>query len=145
MIGELSLKLIIQREHQWKRFFACFRFFFVVFISHLVLCESENSDVCTTSACELESENILAKLDEAADPCEDFYLFACGNFINETVIPDDKSTVDVATILNDQLKGQLNEVLNSSISDDDEQPFVLCKKLFKACLNEGKFKVVGEC
>lgn len=104
--------------------------------------ESENVtvtvDVCTSEICELESQNILAKLDESIDPCEDFYQFACGGFINNSVIPDDKSDIDVSTILEQTLKEQLNEILNSTISSDDIQPFICSKKLYQACLNEGK-------
>lgn len=103
----------------------------------LVLCESENNDVCATQACNLEAENILAKLDESADPCEDFYLFACGTFLNQTVMPNDKTSVDAATVLDDKLKEQLNEVLNRSTTHDDIGPFVSSKKLYRACLNEG--------
>jgi neprilysin len=73
-------------------------------------------------------------------PCEDFYRFACGNFLNETKIPDDKTSVDVGTILDDKLKEQLNEILNSSITSDDIRPFVNSKKLYRACLNEGELK-----
>jgi neprilysin len=103
-----------------------------------VTCESENNDdVCSTAICERESEDILAKLDENLAPCEDFYRFACGKYINETNIPDDKTSVDVATILDDKLKEQLNEILNSSITSDDINPFVYTKKLYRACMNEG--------
>lgn len=107
----------------------------------LITCESENDDVCVTPVCLSESESVLAKLDETVLPCEDFYRFACGNFLNETKIPDDKTSVDVGTILDDKLKEQLNEILNSSITSDDIKPFVNSKKLYKACLNEGKLKL----
>lgn len=117
------------------------------FIFRLVLstilfraCESENDDVCATRVCASESENVLAKLDETVMPCEDFYRFACGTFLNETKIPDDKTSVDVGTILDDKLKEQLNEILNSSITSDDIKPFANVKKLYKACLNEGELK-----
>lgn len=108
-----------------------------------VRCESENGNVCSSPVCESEAESVLAKLDETVDPCEDFYRFACGSFLNSTAIPDDKTSVEAFTLLDDRLKEQLNEVLNSSITGDDIGPFVNSKKLYKACLNEGKRCITG--
>lgn len=102
-----------------------------------MLCESEQNDVCSTPACKLEAENIIAKLNESVDPCEDFYLFACGTFLNQTTIPDEKTSVDPASLLEDKMKEQLNEVLNQTITSDDISPIVSSKKLYRACLNEG--------
>ena len=90
-----------------------------------------------TETCQLEAENILAKLDMTADACEDFYLFACGSFLNKTVIPDDKPLMDVITGLDDTLREQLSEILNKSITEEDIAPFVASKNLYQACLNEG--------
>lgn len=111
-----------------------------ILIAILVSCESENGDVCSIPTCELEAENVLAKLDIEVDPCDDFYLFACGRFLNRTEIPDDKTSVDEITYLDDKLKDQLNEILNTSITSDDIEPFANSKKLYKACINEGERK-----
>lgn len=109
-----------------------------ILIATIAHCESENNDVCSSAICELEAENVLAKLDETVDPCEDFYRFACGSFLNETTIPDDKTSMESFSILDDKLKEQLNEILNSSITSNDIEPIANSKKLFKACLNEGE-------
>lgn len=105
-------------------------------------CESDddNFGYCTTQACKRESKNILDKLDTSVDACDDFYKHVCGKFIENTKIPDDKTSVDVSTDLDDKLKAQLNEILNSSISKDDIGPFKLSKKLYKACMNKGRKK-----
>jgi neprilysin len=39
------------------------------------------------------TENILEKLDECVNPCDDFFNFTCKKFMNETSIPDDEVTV----------------------------------------------------
>ena len=35
--------------------------------------------------------NILSKLDESADPCDDMVRFSCGKWLDETEIPGSKS------------------------------------------------------
>lgn len=109
----------------------------------MIKCESGSDDdntvgYCSTQACERESKYILDKLDTSVDACDDFYKHVCGNFIKNTKIPDDKTSVDVSTELDDKLKAQLNEILNCSISDDDIEPYKLSKKFYKACLNKGE-------
>lgn len=107
-------------------------------MSQFVLSESENDDdACSTQVCENEAESILSKLDLNVDPCEDFYRFACGNFLNETEIPDDKTSVGLFSELSDKLDEQLSVILNSSLTNDDIHPSVCVKKLYKACVNEG--------
>ena len=41
---------------------------------------STTQDVCQTDACFDLSVQILASMDDTADPCEDFYNFTCGNW-----------------------------------------------------------------
>lgn len=53
----------------------------------------EAPDVCMTSHCIKTAASLLAAIDKNVDPCEDFYEFACGNWIRSHPIPDDKPTV----------------------------------------------------
>lgn len=121
-----------------------FRLLWLFAILCLARCESENenenattNDVCMTAVCKAEAETIRLKLDVTVDPCDDFYLFACGTFINETIVPADKTHYDVTTVLDEQIRQQLNDVLNASVTEQDIYPFVMSKKLYQACLNEG--------
>jgi predicted metalloendopeptidase len=47
-------------------------------------------------------------MDRAADPCNDFYQFACGGFIEKTVIPEDKPGVSMFSIIRDKLDLQVS-------------------------------------
>ena len=44
---------------------------------------SEN--VCLSEDCILAASTVLSSLDRTADPCEDFYQFACGGWIQKSV------------------------------------------------------------
>ena len=44
---------------------------------------SEN--LCLSEECILAASTVLSSLDRTADPCEDFYQFACGGWIQKSV------------------------------------------------------------
>ncbi len=44
--------------------------------------------VCLTPDCAQLSALVLSGLDETIEPCENFYNFSCGNWAQNTIIPD---------------------------------------------------------
>ena len=84
------------------------------------------------------ASSILKSMDPAVEPCDDFYKFSCGQFVKNTVIPDEKSTVNRFSIVNDELQEQLRTVIEEPISLQDRKPFRLVKNLFKACMNKSE-------
>ncbi|KAF6035569.1 MME [Bugula neritina] len=47
--------------------------------------------MCTTPGCAKAAGNLLEAMDDTVDPCEDFYMFSCGNWLKKNIIPEDKS------------------------------------------------------
>ena len=52
---------------------------------------SPDSPVCLFESCILTAGDLLRQMDRNVDPCQDFYKFACGGFISDTVVPEDKT------------------------------------------------------
>ena len=51
---------------------------------------SSTSQVCQSQECTKLSAAIISALDETVDPCQDFYNFSCGNWVQNTIIPNGK-------------------------------------------------------
>ena len=65
------------------------------------------SSFISFQGCIKAAADILDRLNTDVDPCDDFYQFACGNFIENTVIPDDRSRTSMFSVLGDKLNEQV--------------------------------------
>ena len=60
--------------------------------------------MCLSESCIKTSASLMEYMNRTVDPCHDFYEFSCGNYIAETIIPDDKSSFTQFTILGKDLE-----------------------------------------
>lgn len=100
-------------------------------------------DICLTPGCIHAASNALDQLDESVEPCDDFYSFACGNFVKNTVIPDEKVSVNTFSIIGDKLQEQLRTIISAQIDPADAKPVNLAKQLYKACMNKSLIEERG--
>ncbi len=73
-------------------------------------------DYCMTPGCINSAAHLLQNLDLAADPCHDFYQFACGGFVERTEIPNDRTRMSTFSVLGDELLTQVRSNLNTCIT-----------------------------
>ena len=79
----------------------------------------------------------LSSIDKAADPCTDFYKFACGNFAANHPIPADQPEVDQFYLLYNVNTQSLNGIL-TKFSDPSNQKTSNEQKIgdyYAACMN----------
>lgn len=94
------------------------------------------TDICMTKGCVKASALIFDLIDENVDPCHNFYEFACGKFLKNTFIPDDKIAVMSFLQVQDKVLGQLRAVLNERSLPNESKPFTLAKTFNVACMDE---------
>lgn len=97
-----------------------------------------DEDVCLTPGCVHAASKMLEQMDQAVEPCDDFYSFACGQFIEDTIIPDDKVSVNAFSVISDKLQEQLRTIITAPIEDEEIEPFKMVKKLYLACMNKSE-------
>lgn len=109
-----------------------------IILSFTLIFENDDSEFCLTSGCIHASSLMLEQLDETVEPCDDFYNFACGKFIRESIIPDEKVAVSAFSVTGDKLQEQLRTLISEPVNANEIEPFKLVKKLYKACMNKSK-------
>lgn len=92
--------------------------------------------ICLTPGCIHAASRALDSMDSNVEPCDDFYQYACGNFVKSTMIPDEKVSVNTFSIIGDKLQEQLRALISEEAKPGEAKPFTLAKNLYKACMNK---------
>ena len=59
----------------------------LIAVSALKLDDPPEPEICNTPDCVVAAHSLIQNMDLTADPCEDFYQYACGNFEKRVSLP----------------------------------------------------------
>ncbi|KAI1296514.1 Membrane metallo-endopeptidase-like 1 [Halotydeus destructor] len=97
---------------------------------------STNSDsVCLSPGCVKAAAEFIKNMDERVDPCDDFYRFSCGNWVDSQVIPDDRTSVSVFSLLQDDLNNKLRVLVERAAQPEEPLFFTKMRNMYQACMN----------
>jgi len=101
------------------------------------------SKYCLTKECVKTAADLVSRMDTKADPCEDFYQFACGGYLEKTVIPEDRSRTSMFSEVGDKLNEQMKGMLEQRITVSDPRPYQLAKSLYQSCMDTSTIEARG--
>ncbi|XP_053566046.1 neprilysin-like [Bombina bombina] len=109
--------------------------FGIIAIAMIIAFAKYDDGVCKTPACVKAASRIITTMDPTADPCKDFFQYACGGWLKKNVIPDTASTHDNFAIIRREIEEVLKNVLEKT--DSNDIPAVQKAKIFyQSCIDE---------
>lgn len=91
--------------------------------------------LCVTKTCNQTSKEILNTIDETINPCDDFYQFACGNFLKTTVLPNDTKQLISFKFLQNKIEDRLYNHFSEEILPNDTNAIKQTKLFYKSCMD----------
>lgn len=79
-------------------------------------------------------------MDPTVDPCEDFFRFACGRYIDDSYGDTSWASIYLAK---EEVKRQVDELLREPALPDDPPVVLLLKNFFTTCTDEDSFEAAG--
>jgi len=109
--------------------------------SSAVLKESKQ-DICLTPECAVAAASIIKAMDVEAEPCEDFYQFACGGWMDSNVIPDGKNKWGRFYEARDKVDAALKAIVTDT-EDSVSAAVNDLKKMYRACMDTEAIEKFG--
>ncbi|XP_052102932.1 membrane metallo-endopeptidase-like 1 [Mytilus californianus] len=87
---------------------------------------------------DLVTSRILTAADFSVKPCDNFYEFACGKWMEKNIVPEDKSYHATFTILRDEVQIIIKGLLENNGTEDDIESVSKARNLYQSCMNTGR-------
>lgn len=81
----------------------------------------------------------MRKIDLKQDPCEDFFQFSCGKYINSNVTSDNKIKNEYEEAVT-VVKKQLHNIIKETLNENDTRALKMAKEMYQLCISHGEQK-----
>ncbi|GAB1290765.1 Neprilysin [Apodemus speciosus] len=107
----------------------------IIAVTMIALYATYDDGICKSSDCIKSAARLIQNMDASAEPCTDFFKYACGGWLKRNVIPETSSRYSNFDILRDELEVILKDVLQEP-KTEDIVAVQKAKTLYRSCINE---------
>ncbi|CAL8352143.1 unnamed protein product [Lota lota] len=113
----------------------------------LTLGLTQNSDgskeLCLSEACVMLAGRMVEAMDRQADPCQDFYQYACGGWTRKNPLPDARSRWSTFNSLWEQNQALLKHILENGTFNGTSEAERKTQSYYMSCLNQPHIDQLG--
>ena len=96
-----------------------------------------DSDICQTEGCTMAASQLISFMDKTADPCTDFYQYACGNFSANAVISDHRTSVSLGfSVIQDKINERLKRLFEGENFASEPKIFQQVRNFYHSCMDK---------
>uniref|UniRef100_A0A0N4ZHP9 Neprilysin n=1 Tax=Parastrongyloides trichosuri TaxID=131310 RepID=A0A0N4ZHP9_PARTI len=99
-----------------------------------ILSNNTSINICITPGCVQAANSLLFSINTSANPCENFFEYACGKWNSDHTIPDGMSQYGTFDYVREQVRSQLKNILENT-DKPDSKSIEMVKAVYSACMN----------
>ena len=109
--------------------------------------KSSRIGLCRSRECHEVAEYIKKSLNNSAEPCHDFYNFACGNWKKHNPLPKSYNDYNTFSKLSHHIETQLRDLLQKKLKLDsrtlEHSSIMKAKDFYKSCMDVDELEKLG--
>ncbi|CAH1248352.1 UBE3A [Branchiostoma lanceolatum] len=100
-------------------------------------------EVCMTPNCLRTAARLVENMNPEADPCEDFYEYACGGWLKNTVLPPESGRLSSFSEPSSFIVAVMRSLLEATNFESDVEAIQKARAFYQSCLNEVTLDLKG--
>ncbi|XP_065344293.1 neprilysin-like [Cloeon dipterum] len=104
--------------------------------------QGSNQAICTSDECIDSANRILTAMNPSVNPCDDFYEFACGGYMNKNYLPQTGSKSHAGDLIQ-LVDYRIKEIFNEGISPSMPETVKQAIDYYEKCTDDAARNTIG--